>query len=70
VITDSSKDYFTGKILMIYDGDIPSYEEVNQYCFDNYGFRPNFDYTVEPPNEYRGYINHGTVIVSKKDGCQ
>ena len=65
MITDSSKDYFTGKIFMIFEGSIPTYEEVNQYCLTNYGFRPNFDYEIEPENDFMGYINPGTVIVEQ-----
>jgi len=62
MITESSKDYVTGNVLMLWDGEVPTYEEVNQYCFDNYGFRPNFNYEVDAPNDFMGYINPGTVV--------
>ncbi len=68
MITDSSKDYTTGQVLMTFEGEIPTYEEVNQYCFDNYGFRPNFDYSVEPQTVYKGFTNSGTVVAHAKNG--
>ena len=66
MITDSSKDYLTGRILINFTGDIPSYEDVNEYCHNNYGFRPNFDYTVDPENDFMGYTNPGTVTVETR----
>ena len=51
---------------MTFTGEIPSYEEVNEYCHTNYGFRPNFDYEVEPENDFMGYINPGTVTVQTR----
>lgn len=66
MITDSSKDYFTGKIFMIFEGSIPTYEEVNEYCHTNYGFRPNFDYNIEPESYFKGYPIPGTVTVETR----
>lgn len=67
MITDSSQDYFAGTITMIFEGEIPTYEEVNEYCYTNHRFRPNFNYTIEPPSEYKGYTNPGTVVVSTRE---
>ena len=66
MITESSKDYLTGRILITFTGEIPSYEEVNEYCHTNYGFRPNFEYEIEPENDFMGYINPGTVTVQTR----
>ena len=51
---------------MTFTGEIPSYEEVNEYCHTNYGFRPNFEYEVEPENDFMGYTNPGTVTVQTR----
>jgi len=61
MLLDSSKDYFTGQVVITFDGDAPTREEVNMYCMRNYGFAPGGEYEIEPPNDFMGYINPGTL---------
>jgi hypothetical protein len=63
MIIESSKDYAAGRILILFKGEVPTQEEINEYCHLNYGFRPGIGYTIEPENDFRGFINPGTVIV-------
>ena len=63
-IYDSSKDYGTNEVTIIFDGDIPSKEEIIQYCKKNYGFIPS-SIDIDPPNNFRGMINPGTIKVKQ-----
>ena len=66
MITESSMDYGTGIVTMLFEGDRPSYDVVREYCDKNYGFKP-FGFTVEMPSEHRGLFNPGVVITSSKE---
>ena len=61
MILESSKDYGTGVVTMLFDGERPSYDEVRAYCYEHYGFKP-FGYTTTMPSEYRGLLNPGTIL--------
>jgi len=61
MIYESSKDYLTGRVLLIFDGNAPTAEEVHQYCSKNYGFVPS-QIDVELPDEgYGGHPNPGRI---------
>ena len=60
MIIDSSKDYFTGIVLLNFEGDTPSTKEINEWCSRHYGFIPsNID--IDEPNDFMGYINPGII---------
>lgn len=61
MIYDSSKDYLTGRVLLIFCGNVPSTEEINQYCETNYGFTPARMFIDEPDEGYGGHPNPGLV---------
>ena len=61
---DSSKDYGTDEVTITFDGDIPSKEEIIQYCKKNYGFVPS-SIDIEPPSDFRGMSNPGIIRVKQ-----
>ena len=65
MITESSMDYGTGIVTMLFEGERPSYDAVREYCDKNYGFKP-FGFTSTMPNEYKGLLNPGTITCSKE----
>lgn len=65
MITESTMDYGTGIVTILFDGDRPSYDAVREYCNKNYGFKP-FGFTVAMPSEYKGMVNPGVVTTSAK----
>jgi len=68
MIYDSSKDYITEKVLLIYDGVAPTDAEICNYCETNYGFKPQ-SIVVEPENPGPfGYTNPGTVYCHPRAG--
>ena len=68
MIYDSSKDYMTEKVLLIYDGTAPTDDEIISYCVKNYGFTP-LSIVVEPENPGPfGYTNPGTVFCHPREG--
>ena len=68
MITDSSKDYGTGKVLITFDGDPPSVSEISEYCQRNYGFAPRSLLIFESDMGYGGYQNPGTVHAHPDEG--
>lgn len=62
--SDSSKDYGTDEVTITFDGDIPSKEEIIQYCKKNYGFIPS-SIDIEPPSNYKGLENPGIIRVKQ-----
>ena len=60
-IYESSKDYGTGQVLILWDGDKPSNDEFLEYAMDEYGVAGTLE--VEEPTEFRGMTNLGTAIV-------
>ncbi|MCL4722891.1 MAG: hypothetical protein KJZ90_01250 [Rhodocyclaceae bacterium] len=61
-IYESSKDYGTGVVLILWDGDKPSDEEFLKYARDKYGVDGAL--CVEPPTEFHGMTNPGTATVT------
>lgn len=64
MIYDSSKNYYTGVITMIFDGDPPSMTEVDEYLIDNYGIGVTGTVDVELPYLFRGLFNPGSITVN------
>ena len=68
MITDSSKDYLSGKVFIIFDGEEPTTEVVISYCEKNYGFTPKSIF-IEPEHEGPfGMTNPGTAICHPNEG--
>ena len=57
---ESSKDYFTGDVTLLYTGDTPSEQEQQEYLRTNY----SGTYTLadhSPPSVYNGLENPGIL---------
>jgi hypothetical protein len=67
-IYDSSKDYCTGIVLILWDGDRPSNEEFLEHAKNEYDTE-GFLY-VEPPTNFRGLVNPGTAEVTPLHNVQ
>lgn len=61
-IYESSKDYGTGVVLILWDGDKPSDEEFIEHALNEYGVTGVL--SIEDPEEFRGMINPGTATVA------
>ena len=61
-IYESSKDYGTGQVLILWDGDKPSNEEFMDHAQELYGVTGRLE--VEAPTKFRGMMNHGTATVT------
>jgi len=61
-IYESSKDYGTGQVLILWDGDKPSNEEFMKYARTEYGVTGALE--VEEPTSFRGMTNPGTATVT------
>lgn len=61
-IYDSSIDYGTGVVLMLWDGDKPSVEEFLEYSMRNYGIGGWVE--IEDPTSFRGLRNPGTATIA------
>lgn len=68
MIYDSSKDYLTGRVLLIFDGSEPSREEIDEYCQRNYGFTPHTVDINQPDTGYGGHPNPGRVRCYPQQG--
>lgn len=60
-ILESSMDYGTGQVLMIWDGDEPSHEEFLSRSWVEYKVTGRLE--VEQPTYFRGMRNPGTATV-------
>ncbi len=60
-ICESSKDYGTGGVLMLWDGERPSNVEFLEYAKKNYGVTGKL--SVTSPSEFRGLKNLGSAEV-------
>ena len=60
-IYDSSKDYGTGQVLILWDGDKPSNDEFLEHAMNEYGVTGTLE--VEEPTVFQGMVNPGTAIV-------
>jgi hypothetical protein len=61
-IYDSSRDYGTGQVLILWDGDKPSDEAFLEHARELYGVVGRLE--VEEPTEVRGMQNPGTATVT------
>jgi len=61
---ESSKDYGDNTILIIFDGETPSRDEIINYVEKNYGDVNNPTIDIEEPSEYNGLKNDGCINVS------
>ena len=60
-IYESSKDYGTGVVLILWGGDKPSDEEFLDHAWKEYGIDGLLE--VEYPTEFRGMSNLGTATI-------
>ena len=63
MITDSSKDYSTGVVTILWDNDRPTDEEFLSYVFGYYGDTGTLEITGVP-NIFKGFYNPGTATVT------
>ena len=61
-IYDSSMDYGTGTILILWDGDKPTSEEFREYAEKLYGVIGHLE--IEDPINFRGMQNPGTATIT------
>lgn len=61
-IYESSKDYGTGVVLILWDGDKPSDEEFLDHARAEYGTDGTLE--IDYPTEFRGMTNPGTATVT------
>lgn len=61
-IYESSKDYGTGQVLILWDGDKPSNEEFLEHAINEYGVTGAL--VVEEPTLFRGMENPGTATIT------
>lgn len=66
MIYDSSKDYIGGFILMLFDGETPSDNEIREYVKKNYGDDIDEIGEIDPVSEFHGLKNAGTIHVRIK----
>ena len=62
MIYESSKDYGTGIILLLFEGEEPTLKEIDAYTQQNYGMTGWA--SIELPSEFKGMKNPGTITVS------
>lgn len=63
-ITESSKDYGVNEILIHFEGDRPTSQQINNYVKDHYGAHGLIlDYDISEPNDFKGLSNPGSIIV-------
>ena len=60
MIYDSSKDYMTGTVTLVFDGVEPTVDQIYDYCRNNYGSQEG-SFVVEPATAHGGYLNPGIV---------
>jgi hypothetical protein len=61
MIYESSREYGTMVITLLFDGDPPSKEEIDNYTRENYG--ETGEAFITPPSRYYGMDNPGVIIV-------
>lgn len=61
-IYESSKDYGTGQVLILWDGDRPGDEEFLEHAMLEYGTTGTLE--VDEPTVFRGITNPGTAIIT------
>jgi len=61
-IIDSTKDYGTGVVLMLWDGEVPTRDEFLAFAFDQYGVVGKLE--INQPSDHKGGRNPGTATVT------
>lgn len=64
-IYDSSKDYGTNEVTVLWDGDRPTLKEFHDYVGDNYGMLGKLKIEVEMPSECKGFKNPGVARIKE-----
>ena len=60
---ESSKDYISGSITILFDGETPTESEILDFVKDNYAFTGTPQIEIEPENEFRGLTNPAVIKV-------
>lgn len=60
-ICESSRDYGTGGVLILWDGEQPSEDEFREHALSLYGVTGQLQ--VDEQSEFRGMLNPGTATV-------
>lgn len=66
MIFESQKDYVGGFILMLFDGEMPSDNEIREYVKKHYGDDIDEIEAIDPVSQFYGLKNAGTVHVRIK----
>lgn len=61
MIYESSKDYGTGIVTILFDNEIPTRTEINAHTRRHYGMTGKFE--IVPPSNFRGTENPGVITV-------
>lgn len=61
-ITESSKDYGVSEVLIHFEGERPTIEQINNYCRDYWGAH-GLILEINDYREFRGIINPGSILV-------
>lgn len=61
-IYESSRDYFTGAVVMMWDGERPTDEQFRFYAEQMYGVTGELE--IHVPSEHKGLRNPGTAVVT------
>lgn len=62
MILESSRDVSTGLILLIFEGDTPTQQQIDDYTYAHHGVTGKAD--IEPTSECKGLKNPGTIRVT------
>jgi len=63
-IYESHREYGTGLLLILWDGDKPSDEEFLDHAREQYGMDGTLTLEIDYPTEFRGMSNPGTATVT------
>lgn len=62
MIYESSKDYATGRVLILWGEEPPTVKEIESYVKTNYGIVAG-EIHIDKPSMFRGMMNPGTITV-------
>lgn len=65
MIYESSKDYGTGRVLILWGEEPPTVGEIEDYVKTNYGM-VGAEVRIDKPTMFRGIMNLGTATVVSK----
>ncbi len=65
MITESSRDFNNRTVLILFEGETPSVEQIKEYVRQQYNTEPCYCRVngIEQPSEFFGLKNPGTVSV-------